>query len=274
MAIFMVGCGDETTVKGYTDEDVLIMFNIFKDSVVQGITDSVIQASKDTVYQSSKDTIYLATKDTVYSVTTKDSIVYIYKTDTVRNVFDDTVLIRVIDSIYHHVESVSDEIPRDTTITLSDTTESGTGFTVISRTWHGKVFQGVFYDTTVYEAAYEGFPQKGGSNSSSLEYYCWHQCGNKVAPDRVSPKGCWNSRDDMLQRFDGWRVFNFADILSLNSNLETIVGQDSIYFRATRENIGEYNRYEYVYHRILSNGEIVTSSNRTRYLCAYNLADK
>ena len=90
-AIMIIGCGDETTVKGYTDEDVQNMFSIFKDSVVQEITDSVIHTSKDTVYKVSKDTvfknsrdtIYIATKDTVYSVTTNDSIVYISRIFTV-----------------------------------------------------------------------------------------------------------------------------------------------------------------------------------------------
>lgn len=31
-AIMIIGCGDETTVKGYTDEDVQNIFSIFKGS--------------------------------------------------------------------------------------------------------------------------------------------------------------------------------------------------------------------------------------------------
>lgn len=92
-AIMIIGCGDETTVKGYTDEDVQNMFSIFKDSIV-----------------------------------------YIYKTDTVSKALDDTTMIRLIDSVYHRVESLSDENPRDTTITLSDTTELESGYTVVSKT--------------------------------------------------------------------------------------------------------------------------------------------
>lgn len=277
-AIMIIGCGDETTVKGYTDEDVQNMFSIFKDSVVQEITDSVIHTSKDTVYKVSKDTvfknsrdtIYIATKDTVYSVTTNDSIVYIYKTDTVSKVLDDTTMIRLLDSVYHRVESLSDENPRDTTITLSDTTELESGYTVVSKTWKGFVYKGVFYDTTAYQSSSGvSFPNRYYNDGTS-KYYCWHQCGSKIAPDfNSSSSGCWKTSEAMLQRFDGWRIFNFGDVMSLGKHLETVISQDSIYIAHTT---GVSSRSAN-YYRIMSNGEIVLTSG-VKYLCAYDLADK
>ena len=228
-AIMIIGCGDETTVKGYTDEDVQNMFSIFKDSIV-----------------------------------------YIYKTDTVSKALDDTTMIRLIDSVYHRVESLSDENPRDTTITLSDTTELESGYTVVSKTWKGFVYKGVFYDTTAYQSSSGvSFPNRYYNDGTS-KYYCWHQCGSKIAPDfNSSSSGCWKTSEAMLQRFDGWRIFNFGDVMSLGEHLGTVISQDSIYIAHTT---GVSSRSAN-YYRIMSNGEIVLTSG-LKYLCAYDLADK
>lgn len=225
-AIMIIGCGDETTVKGYTDEDVQNMFSIFKDSIV-----------------------------------------YIYKTDTVSKALDDTTMIRLIDSVYHRVESLSDENPRDTTITLSDTTELESGYTVVSKTWKGFVYKGVFYDTTAYQSS-SGVSFPNRYYNDGTKYYCWHQCGSKIAPDfNSSSSGCWKTSEAMLQRFDGWRIFNFGDVMSLGEHLGTVISQDSIYIAHTT---GVSSRSAN-YYRIMSNGEIVLTSG-VKYLCAYDLA--
>lgn len=291
MTVFMIGCGDETTIKGYTDEDVQNIFSIFKDSVVQEITDSVIQASKDTVckvskdtivkasidtiYKNSKDTIYLADKDTIYSVTTKDSVVYIYKTDTIYNAVNDTSLIQIIDSIYHNLETSIDEIPRDTSITLYDTTETDAGYTIVSKKWKGKVYKGVFYDTTAYTAFHKddyAFPDAIYSSTlSSDSYYCWHQCGAIVDPDFWEYPGCWKTISSLKRRYDGWRIFNFSDVLALQSNIVSIIGENSVYFARAKYYSGTH--YSFYYNHINASGEIIPLDNAT-YLCVYDLADE
>ncbi len=183
MTMLMVGCGDETNVYGYTDEDVQNMLAVFKDSIVQNITDSLDESSKDTVYKITKDTVYKISKDTlrfirtdtVYSVLKKDSIVYVNKTDTIFNVIKDSALIRIVDSVYHQRTSIINEIPRDTSITLYDTSKQESGNTISSKTWNGKVYKGVFYDTSAYVAKYQGFPSyarlENDRNYSSASYF-------------------------------------------------------------------------------------------------------
>jgi hypothetical protein len=286
MTMLMVGCGDETNIYGYTDEDVQNMFVVFKDSIVRDITDSLVESSKDTVYKISKDTVYKISKDTVYkiskdtlrlvrtdtvySVVKKDSIVYVNTTDTVFNVIKDSALIRIVDSVYHQRGFIINEIPRDTSITLYDTTELESEYTVISKTWNGFVYKDVFYDTTVYQSSSGvSFPERYYNDGSS-KYYCWHQCGSKISPDfNSSTSGCWKTSEAMRQRFDGWRIFNLEDVISLGSNLGTVISQDSIYIAHTT---GVSTRSAN-YYRITSSGEIVLTSG-VKYLCAYDLVDK
>ena len=262
MTIFMVGCGDETTIEGYTDEDVQNMFAVFKDSVVQGIEDSIMQSakdtvykiSKDTIYKNTKDTIYLATKDTVYSIKTNDSIVYVYKTDTIHNVVDDTILIRLADSVYRYMESLPDEIPRDTSITLIDTINSESGFTVISKTWKGITYKGIFYDTSAYL-------EHRGTSYNTSEMQCVDRCGRVNDPDVGS--SCWRSAEKMKPVFDGWRRFNFEDVVILKNMLSNVIGSNKI-------NIA----YLPTILAISPSGELESISGKSYYMCAYDLSHK
>ena len=289
-AFFMVACGDETTIQGYTDVDVQNMFAIFKDSVVQGIEDSIMKASKDTVYKISKDTVYkiskdtivknikdtlvFTTRDTIYSVIKKDSTVYVKKVDTIYTTVNDSVLFKVIDSLFHSVDFVKNEIPRDSLITLYDTIKTETGSVITSKTWHGKVYKGLFYDTVAYQGYVDGnhgFPQV--YIKSPHEYFCWHQCGDKFSPDYLAEKGCWKTSAAMHQKFDGWRLFNLGDVISLGTYIENVIGQESIYITHTTDVWYQPNAYFY-YYRIKSNGEIVITNEDVKYMCVYDLNSK
>ena len=311
MTMLMVGCGDETNVYGYSDEDVQNMFAVFKDSIVHDITDSLVVSSKDTIYKVSKDTIYkiekdtvyktskdtvykiskdtlrLTRTDTVYSVMKKDSIVYVNTTDTVFNVIKDSALIRIVDSVYHQRESIVNEIPRDTSITLYDTSKQESGITISTKTWNGKVYKGVFYDTSAYVAKYQGFPSyamlRNDRNNSSVSYfYCLHQCGAMTKPEGTGLySSCWNDREKMGKRYDGWRVFSFADVLSLGKKIESIVGTNTIYFYSEPDFIEFGAGERTIYHNISSTGEITYSIysvkesiySDVKYLCAYDLSE-
>ena len=91
MAVLVVGCGDETTIRGYSDTDVQNMFIVYKDSVLQELADSVIQSSKES---SHIDTIYIDSRDTVIKFTSDDSI---------HAKMIDSLYIQVLDSVYKRI---------------------------------------------------------------------------------------------------------------------------------------------------------------------------
>lgn len=65
MVILMVGCGDETTIRGYTDEDVQNMLIFFRDSI--NSTDTIVLVSNDTIIKiTENDSIYSKLKDSLY----------------------------------------------------------------------------------------------------------------------------------------------------------------------------------------------------------------
>lgn len=252
--MLLAGCGDETTVKGYTDEDVQNMFAVFKDSVVQGVFDSVTKEIGDA--------IYLSTRDTIYAIAKSDSIAIVSKVDTIYNVIRDTSLIRIVDSLYSQYSSDSNEVPRDTSITLYDTTVSESGNTIVSRTWKGKVYGGFFYDTV-------GYQEFRGSSYAS-DKYCASRCGAINEPDWAS-LSCWNSYEKMNQRFDGWRLLTTEDVFILGDKLGSILGTNTVnvaYFRAANANESSF------FIAINSTREIIKGEARDKYMCVYKLSDK
>ena len=155
-ALFTIGCGDTTTINGYSEEQVSELLASNKDTVYQVqkgdsvltyiyVTDTLYKEMVDTIYKQVIDTI--VNSDTIYNLIV--DTVYTRVIDTVINALVDTIYTRVIDTVFATLEDVgiNTELPRDTTITLYDTTDNQ----IIAKIYKGIVFKNVFYDTTKYK---------------------------------------------------------------------------------------------------------------------------
>ena len=85
----------------------------------------------------------------------------------------------------------------------------------------------------------------------------------------------------MDKRYNGWRIFSFADVLSLGEKLGPIVGANAIYFYSEPDFIEFGAGERTIYHNISSTGEITYSIysakesiyNDVKYLCVYELSE-
>ena len=167
-AFALCGCGDKTTINGYSEEDVAKLLAEAKDTVYQVtdgdsvityiyVTDTLYNEIVDTVYNRVTDTLYKELVDTIYTrvvdtvVNTLVDTIVSRVIDTVITTMVDTIYTRVIDTVFSTLEviGVDTELPRDTSITISTELNGAT----VSKTFYGIVYKGVFFDTTVYQYA-------------------------------------------------------------------------------------------------------------------------
>ena len=167
-AFALCGCGDKTTINGYSEEDVAKLLAEAKDTVYQVtdgdsvityiyVTDTLYNEIVDTVYNRVTDTLYKELVDTIYTrvvdtvVNTLVDTIVSRVIDTVITTMVDTIYTRVIDTVFSTLEviGVDTELPRDTSITMSAELNGAT----VSKTFYGIVYKGVFFDTTMYQYA-------------------------------------------------------------------------------------------------------------------------
>ena len=271
--LFTIGCGDTTTINGYSEEQVSELLASNKDTVYQVQKgDSVITYIyvTDTLYKEMVDTIYNQVIDTIVN------------SDTIYNRIIDTVYTIVIDTVFDTLENVgiNTELPRDTTITLYDTTDNQ----IIAKIYKGIVFKNVFYDTTKYkynETAGEPYniTIETGWYSTNFYMYSTNRCGLIDTP--TWKDFGWEDKDNVrftsesmynytLKRIPGWRLFNAKDANALRDNLDRIISDDSeVYLSTIKEDTKLYNFEANVATQYstsqASKGKLI------KYMCAYDL---
>lgn len=288
-ALFTIGCGDTTTINGYSEEQVSELLASNKDTVYQVqkgdsvltyiyVTDTLYKEMVDTIYKQVIDTI--VNSDTIYNRIV--DTVYTRVIDTVINTLVDTIYTRVIDTVFATLEDfgINTELPRDTTITLYDTTDNQ----IIAKIYKGIVFKNVFYDTTKYkynETAGEPYniTIETGWYSTNFYMYSTNRCGLIDTP--TWKDFGWEDKDNVryksesrynytLKRIPGWRLFNVKDANALRDNLDRIISDDSeVYLSTIKEDTKLYNFEANVATQYstsqASKGKLI------KYMCAYDL---
>lgn len=180
----MYGCGDKTTINGYSESEVSklladnkdtvyqvtdgdsvltyiyvtdTLYNEIVDTVYNRVTDTLYKEMIDTVYNKVVDTLYNELIDTIYTrvvdtvVNTLVDTIVTRVIDTVINTMVDTVYTRVIDTVFATLNDIGidTELPRDTSITLTAIVDGNE----IKKQYFGVVYKHVFYDTTIYQYA-------------------------------------------------------------------------------------------------------------------------
>ena len=247
------------------------------------------------MYKTLYDTLSTTIIDTV--VNTLVDTVVTRVVDTVINTLVDTIYSRVIDTVFQALENVGvdTELPRDTTITI---TENFDGIE-ISRIYHGKVYNGVFYDTTLYRYAETNYDKRvaptvawtyyavgdtkniGEAYSSEYTAYSFvSQCGAITKPSDGVWQLTYNSRSTTryeYQRFNGWRMFNDSDAYALRNHLDKLIPSDTVVYlsdvkRYTGASIDKtgLNNGQYVANVATATG-VKTAIWPMVYMCAYDL---
>ena len=93
-----LGCGDETTVRGYSDTDVQNMLVVYRDSILQELVDSIVYSSTK---KAVKDTIYVSSQNTNFKTFSNDSFYEKIK---------DSLYLQIFDSVYKtiNIDSIQD----------------------------------------------------------------------------------------------------------------------------------------------------------------------
>lgn len=311
VAVFtFIGCGDDVTnINGYTDEQVQAKIDstldaqnvvVMNDTVYQHTVDTIYDMVIDTVTHELVDTIYQRVVDTIY----KDLVDTLYQrvVDTVYNELVDTIYTRVVDTVFTELERVGVDIskPRDTTITLYDTTDG----IVISRTFSGIVYKNTFYEHAEYRYLFNDKRDEGKSYSAKVEYYrvpntsfsvpdysyenncsgnSKYACGIEGTVYYVDECGTVSKPDyhnvayrskTSIKKVGNWRLFNAKDAANMSQYLDMIVSDTTqIYLSTVQYDTAANGDFiaNVAMHHVVS----MTSANRDKlnikYVCAYDL---
>lgn len=284
----MIGCGDDVTnINGYTDEQVQAkidstLANMESETVT--INDTIYQMTVDTVYKMVIDTVKEQMYDTLYKqvvdTVTNELVDTIYQRviDTVYNELIDTIYQRVIDTVF---KEIAVELPRDTTITLYDTTDG----TIISKMYIGKVYKNVFYESKIYD--YGAFPSSGSyyvtvgyTFYTGTTIYIADMCGQLAKP---TWKGIgWadfsNSSNTSLKlnsyNMKGWRWFNAADANTLRDYLDLIIPENEyILLNVVSSRKTDYISYFEANVATSQTPQLYIKGKEVKYMCAYDLGN-
>lgn len=324
-AILTIACGnDPTTNAGYFDDDVdrsvdqsvqddhsqknTSIYTNDESShddnsiTITKIVDSLI-IIRDTIHYNTTDTIHIIIKDTVEKKIvdtiidtvkqTKVDTIIKHKIDTLKQVRIDTVKQTIIDTVYTKIIDTirisMEEIPRDTTIILYDTTDG----IITAKTYKGVVYKDVFYEAHEYQYGLEvkstyystGFtfhipesyvtvPDKGYENYSTIkgDVYLGYQCGEISKPD-------YNNRAykdvKQIKKFDGWRLFNEIDAYEMAQYLNMIVSDTTIVYLSILgydDRKGGYNATANIAkYKVPSQVSRESDAGKLKYICAYDL---
>lgn len=278
-ALFTIGCGDTTTINGYSEEQVSELLASNKDTVYQVqkgdsvltyiyVTDTLYKEMVDTIYKQVIDTI--VNSDTIYNRIV--DTVYARVIDTVINTLVDTIYTRVIDTVFATLENVGidTELPRDTIITLYDTTDNQ----ITAKIYNGIVYKNVFYDTTKYkynETDTEPYNITiGGWKSTNLKVYATTQCGILSKPTWKNLG--WTSEETfkMIKHISGWRMFNSSDAIKFQDNLNKIISDNSEIYLSTITQSEKL--YEFMANVATKDSpSSVAKGKMLKYMCAYDL---
>lgn len=267
-AIFMTGCGDTTTINGYSEDQVNELLAANKDTVYQVQKgDSVLTYIyvTDTLYKEIVDTIYKQVIDTIVNSDT----IYNRIVDTVYTRVIDTVINTLVDTIYTNV-GIDTEHPRDTSITLYDTTDNQ----ITAKIYKGIVFKNVFYDTTKYkynetDSEPYNITIDNDIRSTYLTVYTTTQCGILSKPTWKNIG--WTSEETFrtVKHIPGWRLFNSNDANKLQENLDMFIADDMIYLNTITKSNKLYDFMANVATK--DSPSSVAKGKLLKYMCAYEL---
>jgi hypothetical protein len=314
------GCGDDVTnINGYTDEqvqakidstlgaqDVVLMtdtvyqqtvdtiYNMVIDTVTNELVDTIYQRVVDTVTNELVDTIYQRVVDTV--MTELVDTIYNRVVDTVYKELVDTIYQKVIDTVFTELEKVGVDItkPRDTSITLYDTTDG----IITAKIYKGVVYKNVFYEAHEYPLGMPVTYYNGGANNKmfrfpdsyfKVEDYAYEmncsgacgikgqvhltfQCGEISKPD-------YNGRaykdDKLIKKFDGWRLFDATDAYDMAQYLNMVVSDTTLVYLSTisYDATTYYGAYSATVAKYRVPSTIATDADKwnIKYVCAYDL---
>lgn len=317
-AMTIIGCGDDVTnINGYSEEEVRAIIDstlesqdpiIKNDTIYQRIVDTVTHELVDTIYQRVVDTVTNELVDTIYQrvvdTVTHELVDTIYHkvVDTVYKELVDTIYQRVIDTVFSELEKVNIDIsrPRDTSITLYDTTDG----LIVSKTFNGVVFKNVFYEKAEYQYLYNDKRDEGHSYSAQIEYYRTPNTSFEI-PDYTYKSNCsgnykfacgikgtvyypdacgtiskpdYNNvayrSESSIKKVGNWRLFDGGDAIDMYKYLDMVVSDSAMIYLST------------ITHKTDANGEFVanvakykipnmTSANKDKlklkYICAIDL---
>ena len=308
LSLMVFGCGDTTNINGYSEEDVAKMLSENKDTVYQVtqgdsvltyiyVTDTLYNEIVDTVYNRVTDTLYRELVDTVYNkvvdtvMTTLVDTIVTRVIDTVITTMVDTIYTRVIDTVFTTLNTigVDTELPRDTTITLSEDFNGST----ITKTFSGIVFKGVFYETKLYQYA-DTSRSKGTyyplttsqeicdmySNNLCDIYTIVSQCGGVLPPSDgiyhlTYSRSQTKTYITQYQTFTGWRLFDDSDAYKLRNMLDQVIEPNAQVFLSKisatpfgslfNEGFKEWNA------NVATTNGITVANKPMHYMCAYDL---
>lgn len=319
LLLALTGCGDDVTnINGYTDAEVKAMIDstlgaqdvvVMNDTVYQQTVDTIYNMVIDTVTHELVDTIYQRVVDTVYNDLV--DTIYTRVVDTVMNELVDTIYQRVVDTVYHElvdtiyqkvIDTVFTELervgvdvskPRDTTITLADTTDG----IITTKTYKGVVYKDVFYEAHEYQYGLEvgssyystGFtfhiPENyvevpdvawqmncSGACGIKGKVYLGYQCGEISKPD-------YNNRAykdaNQVKKFDGWRLFDETDAYEMAQYLNMIVSDTTLVYLSILGYDGRKGGYNatanIAKYKVPSQVSRESDAGKLKYICAYDL---
>ena len=237
LAIAVDSIAANMTLDTVTLKKVDTLKTTVRDTII--LNKTKVQTDTVVVNKTKHDTVIV--KDTVTKVDTlfrKDTVIHV-QTNTVH----DTVKVRVVDTIMSlpvsnihkvlDIDADNPDLPHDTLITLSIVINN----MEMRRTFSGRVYKNIFYDTTLYaysDDIYRLYNTKKEDISSSQynEYVMSPQCG------LVTPlsHGVWNythtaySANSIIARrgvqkyyFNGWRMLDDTDISHLTNVYQYII---------------------------------------------------
>ena len=256
-----------------------------RDTVIMNKTK--VQTDTVVVNKTKYDTVTV--KDTVMKVDTlvkRDTVVKtktVYDTVVVNDSIRDTIVTTVIDTIHvSHADTlllyspnlltnttaaIDTTVPRDTTIVLTLDTNG----VKLARIFNGKIYKGVFYDTTLYRypGTFRGDVITG--SNPKYQYVYRTQCGALSPPDydgiaylyRIDPN-CSNCSIEVQNRYwiRGWHEFNEKDMSILGDNRKYVIPKDStIFLSRIDQNLNNVGNWY---------GASVGKGTKW-YMCAYDL---
>lgn len=315
-----IGCGDDVTnINGYTDEqvqakidstlgaqDVVVMndtvyqhtvdtiYNMVIDTVTHELVDTIYQRVVDTIYNDLVDTIYTRVIDTV----TNELVDTIYQrvVDTVYHELVDTIYQKVIDTVFTELERVGVDIskPRDTTITLYDTTDGA----ITAKIYKGVVYNNTFYEAKEYQLGMRVTYYNAGGNNAFFTYperdikvedyarelncsgscgipgnvHITYQCGELSTPDY---KNRAYREKSNIKKFKGWRIFNEIDAYDMAKYLNMLVSDTALIYLNTinydeKSLHGDFTANVAKY-KVASSVSTNNDKMSIKYICAYDL---
>lgn len=273
IVVLLCSCGDDIT-------------NVYKTEVLE---EDSTQVTIDTLINSKVDTVYISNIDTIVHLDTVVNVNldtnYIIKYDTLYIVSKDTVLLEQ-----------DEELPRDTSITLSTIVDSST----ITKTYYGVVYKNVFYESQTYLLGYTAHESNYNvfhivnvnsnyanivrwniDTTSNTSYgqdsvYITHQCGIMSKPTYKNI--AWKDKPITQRIGNNWRVFNELDANKMYKWLNKITNDTLtlLYCSTIDMRQSSFQQSEYFSANAVKYGVsniVVGYANRfkLRYGCAYDL---